>query len=149
MKPPHGLADFIMLSLLDTERLRVLAELAVVSSPTSKLYDEMTHLAMKIIDVPVALMSMVAADHQFFMSHVGLPEPWSTKRRIPLTHSFCQYVVATNAPLITSDAREIDSLKTSLAIIDLNVICYLGLPLTLSSGTSLGSFCVIDHQPRD
>jgi GAF domain-containing protein len=57
--------------------------------------------------------------------------------------------VTSNEPLIVSDARESDLLKNNKAIPDLNVIGYLGFPLTLSTNQSLGSFCVIDGKPRE
>ena len=77
-----------------------------------------------------------------------MPDPWASERETPLSHSFCQYVVATNEALVVTDARQDPILKNNLAIRDLDVIGYLGMPLTLADGTSLGSFCVIDNKPR-
>jgi GAF domain-containing protein len=141
--------NYIMGTLLNVERLRLLRQLALVDGEYVKVYDRLTELASKIVETPVALVSMVASDYQFFKSHVGLPEPWKTRRRTPLSHSFCQHVVATNEPLIVKDARQNDLVRNNLAIPDLNVIGYLGMPLTLSNGSSLGSFCVIDSEPRE
>jgi GAF domain-containing protein len=134
--------------LVNIERIKILRDLSLIDSPTETIYDRFTQLASDIIGAPVSLVSMVAADYQFFKSQVGLPEPWSTSRRTPLSHSFCQHVVATQEPLIVTDARENDLVKDNLAILDLNVIGYLGMPLTMSDGSSLGSFCVIDSAPR-
>ncbi len=141
--------NYLMKTLLNVERLRLLRQLALVDGEYVKVYDQLTALASHIVGAPVALVSMVAADYQFFKSHVGLPEPWKTRRRTPLSHSFCQHVVATNEPLIINDARENDLVRDNLAIPDLNVIGYLGIPLMLSNGSSLGSFCVIDDEPRE
>jgi GAF domain-containing protein len=141
--------DYLMATLLNVERLRLLRQLALVDAEYVKVYDRLTELASQIIDAPVALVSMVASDYQFFKSHTGLPEPWKTRRRTPLSHSFCQHVVMTNEPLIVTDARENALVRNNLAIPDLIVIGYLGMPLTLSNGSSLGSFCVIDSQPRE
>lgn len=135
--------------LLDRERLKVLRELALIDGDAETVYDRMTQLASRAIDTPVSLVSMVAADYQFFKSYVGLPEPWASDRRTPLSHSFCQHVVASNEPLIVTDARQHPLVKDNLAIPDLNVIGYLGVPLTLSDGRRLGSFCVIDGEPRE
>ncbi len=134
--------------LLNLERLRILRDLALLNDNFETIYDKLTQYASDIIGAPVSLVSMVAADYQFFKSHVGLPDPWSTRRSTPLSHSFCQHVVANNEPLIVEDAREVNFLKDNMAIPDLNVIGYLGFPLTLSSEMSLGSFCVIDSEPR-
>jgi GAF domain-containing protein len=134
--------------LHNLERLNVLRDLALIDAEAETVYDRITNLASKVIGVPVSLVSMVGADYQFFKSYVGLPEPWASNRRTPLSHSFCQHVVATNEPLIVSDARESALLRDNQAIPDLDVIGYLGMPLTLSDGKRLGSFCVIDSQPH-
>ena len=134
--------------LLNLERLRILRDLALLSDHSEIVYDKLTQYASDIIGTPVSLVSMVASDYRFFKSFDGLPEPWASRRSTPLSHSFCQHVVMSNKPLIIEDAREVDFLKKNLAIPDLNVIGYLGIPLTLSTNQSLGSFCVIDSQPR-
>jgi GAF domain-containing protein len=129
-------------------RLAVLHRLELLDSPTEAAFDRLTKLASKIIGAPVSLVSLVDADRQFFKSFVGLEEPWASKRETPLSHAFCQHVVASNEPLIVSDAREHPLVHDNLAIPDLNIIAYLGMPLTLQDGTGLGSFCVIDDKPR-
>lgn len=134
--------------LHDLARLQVLRELALIDAPQETIYDRITQTASSVIGVPVSLVSMVGDQYQFFKSMVGLPEPWASDRSTPLSHSFCQHVVATNEPLVVEDARGVDFLKDNLAIPDLNVIGYLGMPLTLKDGKSLGSFCVIDGAPR-
>jgi signal transduction histidine kinase len=90
----------------------------------------------------------VEKERQFFKSAFGLPEPWLSRRETPLTHSFCKHVVATGAPLIIDDATVHPLVKDNPAIRDLNVIAYAGMPLTLTNGQTIGSFCVIDHHPR-
>jgi GAF domain-containing protein len=80
---------------------------------------------------------------------IGLDvEPWASERQTPLSHSFCQYAVASREPLVVSDAREHPVLKDDLAIRDLGVIAYLGIPLVASDGHVLGTLCVIDGKPR-
>ncbi len=133
--------------LRDLNRLQVLRELALLDPNRETVFDRFTELATRIIGVPVSLISMVAGDHQFFKSEYGMAEPWKTERRTPLSHSFCQHVVGTGQPLIVDDARHNDELRTNLAIRDLDVIGYLGMPLR-AEGRNLGSFCVIDNQPH-
>ncbi|PJF22203.1 MAG: hypothetical protein CUN56_07205 [Phototrophicales bacterium] len=135
--------------LLNVDRLKALVNLALLDGEHVALYDRLTQLASQAINAPVSLLSIVAADHQYFKSHVGLPEPWKSRRRTPLSHSFCQHVVGTSQPLIVTDAREHELVKDNLAIPDLDVIGYLGIPLTLEDGKTLGSFCVIDSKPRE
>ena len=101
-----------------------------------------------MLHAPVALVSLVDKDRQFFKSCLGLPEPWASRRGSPLTHSFCQHAVAAREPLLVSDAREHDVLRTNLAIRDMGVIAYAGIPLIDGEGHALGTLCVIDSQPR-
>jgi GAF domain-containing protein len=86
-------------------------------------------MAAKVLKVPVALMSLVDADRQFFKSQVGLPDEWAQERETPLSHSFCQYVAGSNEPLIIGDAREYPLVCDNLAVRDLNVVAYAGVPL--------------------
>ena len=134
--------------LEDPQRIEVIEDLGLVDTSFEVAFDRLTKLASKIINAPISLVSIVDADRQFFKSHFGLGEPWASKRETPLSHSFCQHVVVSGEPLIVEDAREHPLVKHNLAIRDLNVIGYLGMPLSLSSGEELGSFCVIDDKPR-
>lgn len=129
-------------------RLSALKNLEILDTPAEEAFDRLTRLASKIIQAPVSLISIVDSDRQFFKSLFGLPEPYASQRETPLSHSFCQYVAATGEPLIVTDARQHPELKNNLAIPDLNVIAYLGMPLTTTQGVELGSFCVIDSKPR-
>jgi hypothetical protein len=90
----------------------------------------------------------VDADRQFFKSCLGLPEPWSSQRGTPLSHSFCQHAVASREPLIVADSREHELLRDNRAIRDIGVIAYAGIPLIDAAGHALGTLCVIDSQPR-
>jgi signal transduction histidine kinase len=131
------------------ERLAVLEATALLDTPAEEAFDQFTRLASTILQTPVALVSLVDRDRQFFKSSVGLPEPWASNRQTPLSHSFCKHVVSTSAPLSVSDARSHPLLQNNLAILELGVIAYLGIPLTTAQGYTLGSFCVIDGKPRE
>lgn len=134
--------------LTDPQRLRALQDSLLLDSPAEETFDRLSRLAAKLLDVPAALVTLVDQDRQFFKSCIGLSEPWSTKRETPLSHSFCQYVVITNEPLIIEDARKHPLVMDNLAIAELNVIAYLGMPLITEEGMNLGSFCVVDSKPR-
>ena len=136
-------------TLLSTpSRLAELRATGLLDSPPEAAFDRLTRLASRVIGAPVAIVSLVDDRRQFFKSVIGLAEPWASARQTPLSHSFCQHVVATASALVIRDARE-DSLVTdNLAIADLGVVAYAGMPLTTSTGETLGSFCVIDTVPR-
>lgn len=123
-------------------------QLELLDTPTDESFDRLTRLASQITNSPISLVSLVDADRQFFKSQVGLPEPLALIRETPLSHSFCKHVVAGNVPLIVEDARKHPVLKDNLAVPDLGVIGYLGMPLTTTDGVGLGSFCIIDTVPR-
>ncbi|MCE3556444.1 SpoIIE family protein phosphatase [Pseudonocardia sp. RS11V-5] len=110
--------------------------------------DALTERVRHRLDVPVALVSLVTPDQQMFPGMAGLPEPWAARRSTPLSHSFCQHVVATAAPLVVEDAREHPLVRTNLAVTELGVLAYAGMPLSDEAGNVLGSLCAIDSRPR-
>ena len=132
----------------DPRRLAALQRSGLLDARPSDTFDRLTNLATQLLGVPIALVSLVDDNRQFFVSCPGLGEPWATARETPLSHSFCQYVVATGEPLVVEDARDVDYLRSNLAIRDLNVIAYAGVPLRLATGEILGSFCAIENHPR-
>ncbi|MDQ4041941.1 MAG: GAF domain-containing protein [Actinomycetota bacterium] len=148
---PAGRADRsadVSRQLADGSRLAALRATGMLDSPPAPAFDRLTRLASRFLNAPVALVSLIDADRQYFKSCLGLPEPWASRRETPLSHSFCQYVVARREPLIVSDAREHPELRESLAIRDLDVVAYAGVPLIDRAGHVLGSLCAIDAQPR-
>ena len=120
----------------------------LLDTPPEIAFDRITRLVGKLIGVPVALVSILDTDRQFFKSEVGLPDPWNVTRQTPLTHSFCQHVVRTRAPLVVDVAREHPLVRENLAIPDLGVEAYLGVPIHAPDGTVIGSLCAIDSVPR-
>jgi serine phosphatase RsbU (regulator of sigma subunit) len=111
-------------------------------------FDHFARLVCRSLGVPVALVTFLEPDRQWFPGAVGLPEPWSRTRETPLTHSFCQYVVGNGEPLVVDDARGHIRLCTNLAIPELGVVAYAGHPITGSTGEVIGALAAIDSQPR-
>jgi GAF domain-containing protein len=132
----------------DGGRVAALRATGLLDSDISPSFDRLARLAARVLHAPVALVSLVDSDRQFFKSCLGLPEPWASGRGSPLTHSFCQHAVASREPLLVSDAREHNVLRGNLAIRDMGVIAYAGIPLIDGNGHALGTLCVIDSQPR-
>lgn len=135
-------------ALADPRRLDALRGTGLLDTPAEERFDALTTLASRVLGAPVALVSLVAEDRQFFKSCVGLPEPWSSDRESPLSHSFCQHAVAARRPLIVEDARKHPDLLDNEAIRDMGVIAYAGIPLESADGHPIGTLCVIDHKPR-
>lgn len=131
------------------ERLKSLSDSDLTSDSFEQDLDALTSLITRVLKVPVALVSLVDDRRQFFKSYCGLPEPWASRRETPLSHSFCQHVVISASPLVVSDAREHPLLLDNLAIPDIGVIAYAGVPIVGADGLVLGSLCAIDSKPRD
>jgi GAF domain-containing protein len=128
-------------------RLSTLARTGLLDTPPEEAFDRFTRIATRWFKTPVALVSLVDSDRQFFKSAVGLPEPWRSRRETPLEHSFCKHAVARDEPLIIADARKDPAFCESPGVRDLHIIAYAGVPLRMS-GFALGAFCVIDVEPR-
>jgi signal transduction histidine kinase/CheY-like chemotaxis protein len=136
-------------ALREAERLSDLHATGMLDSPVEDVFDRLTRQASAALGTPVTLLSLVDEDRQFFKSQHGLKEPYATMRETPLSHSFCQHVVAADRPFLVSDAREHPLVRDNLAIPDLGVIAYAGVPVRAAGGAPLGSFCAIDGKPRE
>ncbi len=134
--------------LADPQRLAALTATELLDSPIEPAFDRFTRLVTRLLDVPVALVSLVTPARQFFKSAIGLADPWAARRETPLTHSFCQYVVRDGVPFVVTDARHHPDVATNAAITDLGVVAYAGVPLRAPDGQVLGALCAIDVHPR-
>jgi PAS domain S-box-containing protein len=128
----------------EAERLRALDSYRVMDTPPESSFDDLTTLVARILDVPIALVSLVDADRQWFKSRYGLDAP-ETPRDI----SFCGHVVAEQELLVVFDAFEDHRFHDNpLVTGDPRVRFYAGVPLTTPDGHILGTLCAIDHEAR-
>jgi GAF domain-containing protein len=132
----------------DPARLAAVRRTGLLDSAADPSFDRHARLAAEVLNAPVALVSLIDADRQFFKSGIGVGEPWASARESPLSHSFCQHAVAQREPLVIDDAREHPVLKDNPAITDMGAIAYAGIPLIDADDQALGTLCVIDHRPR-
>ena len=102
-----------------------------------------------MLRVPVAVVSLVDQDRQFFMSQCGVTEPFASARESPLEQSFCKHAVASGEPLIVTDARRHHIFGHYVAFTQKGVVAYAGVPLITSEGHALGTFCVGDEKPHE
>ena len=91
--------------LEDPKRLAAIERTGLLDIEEDPVLLKLTRLAARSLGSPVALLSLVGSDRQFFACSWGLPEPWASDRGTGLLHSFCQHVVVSNQPLLVSDAR--------------------------------------------
>ena len=130
------------------DRLDALRSTGLLGPAVSTTLDDLAALARDVLDVPVALATLVDADGQSFVGACGLEEPLASTRRTPLAYSFCQYVVTGAAPFVVSDAGEHEVLRRTPAFDELHVTAYAGFPILDDAGHVLGSFCALDTEPR-
>jgi serine phosphatase RsbU (regulator of sigma subunit) len=121
---------------------------SLLPAASDEAFERFVRLVRRQLGVPVALVSLVGPEEQVFPGAAGLPEPWQTTRRTPLTHSFCRHVVASARPLVVEDARRHPLVRDNLAVPELDVIAYAGMPLVDADGRVIGSLCAIDSHPR-
>ncbi|GAB3257036.1 hypothetical protein GCM10027586_19240 [Kineococcus gypseus] len=114
-----------------------------------EVFDRYARLIRTALGVPVGLVSLVTRQGQTLPGAVGLPPFWQRARCTGLSHSFCQHVVARDAPLVVRDARRDPVLADNRAIDDLGVIAYAGFPLHDPDGLAVGALCAIDTAPRE
>src|SRR5262245_60460382 len=101
-EPPALSADEHARRLRDPARLAALADSELMDAAPEEAFDRFTRLAAHLLSAPTALVSLVDDKRQFFKSALGLSGPLAIERGTPLTHSFCQHVVATSMPLIVT-----------------------------------------------
>jgi diguanylate cyclase (GGDEF)-like protein len=128
----------------ETQRLRALHNLRVLDTEPEERFDRITRLARKLFDVPIALVSLVDADRQWFKSRQGL-EAAETSREI----SFCGHAILEDHPFVVADARDDDRFTDNpLVRDDPSIRFYAGHPVHGPDGTRVGTLCVIDREPR-
>jgi len=112
-------------------------------------FDELAARVAAELRAPRALVVLTSKGGQVFPGAFGLPEPWESRRSLPLTHSMSLRSVATGRPLVLRDAREDPELGTGPAVRELSVVGYAAMPLLDVHGRPIGVLAVSDPQPRD
>lgn len=127
----------------ETERLAALDQLAMVYSPGEERFDRITRLACKIFDMPIALVSLVSKDQQWFKSAQGLRAQESSRRI-----SFCAHAINHDELMLVPDALKDPSFADNpLVVGEPYARFYAGQPIQYN-GQQIGTLCLIDHRPR-
>ena len=128
----------------ERERLDVLRRYQILDSDPEPAFDELTELAAYTLKVPMALISLVDEDRQWFKSCVGA-DLTETRREIAI----CSHAIEHENVFIIEDARE-DPMFADNPLVTAfpNIVFYAGAPLIVEDGHRIGTLCIIDHKPR-
>lgn len=128
----------------EAKRLGELHGYGVLDSPNEAEFDAIVREAARMIGTPIALISLIDENRQWFKAKVGL-EPAETPRSI----SFCTHAIQGTEVFEVSDAREDGRFAGNpLVTGDPNIRFYAGAPLRTSTGRRIGTLCVIDSKAR-
>lgn len=132
--------------MLEADRLTALASYRIMDTPPEPAFDRLTVLAGQMFDAPIALVTLVDAERQWFKAQVGLDVCCT-----PRDHAFCAHALelAPHEVMVVEDAR-IDPRFADNPLVTgaPHIRFYAGALLTDSRGHNLGTLCVIDHAPR-
>ena len=129
----------------EVERIIDLRALEILDTPAEERFDRITRIAQKLFDVPIALVSLVDEDRQWFKSRLGI-DATETPREL----SFCAHAILDDRILLVPDANSDERFKDNpLVTGDPRIRFYAGAPIDSPSGNKVGTLCVIDRKPRD
>ncbi len=129
----------------EAQGLDALRQYAVPDTPPEQSYDDITLIASFIGGAPIALISLIDEDRQWFKSKVGLEVS-----QTPHDLAFCAYTIMSDKVMVVPDATEDKRFaENPLVTGDPKIRFYAGAPLITPEGHGIGILCVIDREPRE
>ena len=128
----------------EASRLATLHSLKVLDTPAEERFDRLTRLAKRLFGVPIAVVSLVDANRQWFKSCDGLDDT-----EAPRDTSFCGHAICGDDILLIPDAtQDLRFHDNPLVTGEPHIRFYAGRPLSAANGAKLGTLCLIDRKPR-
>ncbi|NMM36589.1 MAG: PAS domain S-box protein [Glaciimonas sp.] len=128
----------------ETERLALLDSLNLLDTLAEPAFDHITRLVTRILHVPIALVSLVDTNRQWFKSCIGL-----NVTETPREFAFCAHTILQDSPMTVEDASKDPRFTDNLLVKSApNIRFYAGVPIRTCGGIALGTLCAIDSQPR-
>ena len=127
----------------ESQRISALENLEILDTPSEERFEDLTKLAAAFCETPVALVSLVDQDRQWFKSRVGI-EACETD----LSRSVCAHAILGNDILLVEDTTRHPLTRDNPLNVEIGMRFYAGVPLIGHAGLPYGSLCVLDYKPR-
>src|SRR6202048_3897164 len=131
----------------EENRLQELARLHLPDGRREEVFDRITKKLARIFEVPIALITFVDRDHQWFKSQVGLPEEIADAQQTSRELSVCGHVIANDELLVVADLARDRRFANKPLLKGPVLALYAGAPLR-SNNLPIGSLCILDVKPR-
>jgi methylmalonyl-CoA mutase cobalamin-binding subunit len=131
----------------EENRLEELARLHLADGRREEVFDRITKKLVRVFEVPIALITFVDRDHQWFKSHVGLPDDIAEAEQTSRELSVCGHVIASNEILVVEDLARDRRFANNPLLKERGLRFYAGAPLR-SNNLPIGSLCILDIKPR-
>jgi predicted PurR-regulated permease PerM/methylmalonyl-CoA mutase cobalamin-binding subunit len=133
----------------EEERLAELDGLNLLDTPTEAEFDRITERLTKLFKVPIALMTLIDKDRQWFKSQAGLPADLAEARSTSRDVSLCGHVIANDEGLIVRDLARDPRFANNPFVKQRGLRFYAGVPLRGPNGFPIGTLTILDTKPRD
>ena len=132
----------------EEERLLTLDRLGLVNSQREPVLDHVAAKMARVFEVPVAAITLVDRERQWFKAHSGLPDELADERESPRDLSVCSHVVAANSSVVVEDLKRDRRFTGNPLLVKHSLRFYAGAPIRAANGHPIGALCVMDVEPR-
>ena len=130
----------------DERRLAAVRGTGILDSEVEEAFDRLTRLAVRLVKIPAAFVSLVDESRDFYKSACGFGEPLASAREIE-GPTFCHFTIQSAEPLVIPDTAADPVYRDVPTVRSLGVAAYVGIPI-LINGQAIGAFCAIDTVPH-
>lgn len=128
----------------EARRLAALSAAGLLDTPAEQVFDRLAWLATHATECPMALLTLLSAQRQWFKSRIGMHE-----RETPRAQAFCNHTIMQEKLFVVEDAHDDPRFADNPLVTGApHIRFYAGAPLALPSGLRLGTLCLIDRRPR-